>query len=98
MIWNILKMMDTWLDAAAAWWVGFTEAPSPMTEVWSDGTQRVYLTHVCALDPVQYGRWPRAPESDPARVEQLREQFLLNDTRLVPGVISVWENPGFPRK
>jgi hypothetical protein len=54
----------------------------------------LHFCHSSDIDFDAFSNWIKNRPPDIVRVQQIKEHFLNNNTRLVPGIISIWNNFG----
>jgi len=64
--------------------------------VYNDDDLQLDLFHSSDIDYSLFSNWNKNRPPDAVRIQQIKEHFLNNTVRLVPGVISVWEPPRSP--
>jgi len=63
------------------------------TVVWEDDTKqnKILLLSNSSIDSDRYRNWKRNRPPDLVRVDAIATHFTLNDVRMVPGVVYVWQ-------
>lgn len=74
----------------------FSRSAEP--SIWNDpeSSDQLFLLRTTSLDPDRFQNWKRNRPPDPTRIQDIASYFELNQVRLVPGIVYVWERPGYP--
>lgn len=59
-------------------------------EIYSDESQTIYLITVRDLYERGFSNWSRNRSEDPIRVVEIENYYRMNNTRIVPGIVSGW--------
>jgi hypothetical protein len=59
--------------------------------VYRDDELDLQFYHSSDIDFSQFSNWSKNRPPDQVRIQQIKQHFLNNNTRLIPGIISAWD-------